>query len=110
MNDDLNEISKYLLSLRNSAKKPLLNDSAQTSRVQLFPDIKITSGKFKKSNVQPNTYYAHPLTIRAVKKDLFMAGEGFEDLEDLIECQSCKKPLDRQFWHFCPYCESGLAT
>ena len=37
-----------------------------------------------------------------------MAGEGFEDLEDITNCESCSAKLDRQFWHFCPHCEAKL--
>ena len=65
---------------------------------------------FKPHPFEPNTYLAqHPVTIRAMKKDIFAAGsELFEDLEDIVSCSSCFQELDRQFWWFCPYCESSL--
>ena len=102
---DLNDIDRYLKQLKNAADKKLLQNTPQVSQVQLISDNKMPPGSFKRSKIQEFSYYAHPITIRAVKKGLFVAGDGFEDLEQLITCEACKKELDQQFWYFCPYCE-----
>lgn len=75
-------------------------------KVQLRPKESMDRGLFWPDPLIPGGYIAHPVTIRAVRKDIFMAGEEFIDLEVLYQCYSCKKEIDLQFWHFCPYCES----
>ena len=105
---DLNDIQQYLQNLKNAGDQPLLDSSPEISKVKLVHDKTVTPGNFKQSQIDPQTYYAHPLTIRAVKKDIFMAGDGFEDLEEIITCEGCKRKLDKQFWHFCPHCEKGF--
>ncbi len=81
-------------------------NARQDFSVQILPDKTIGHGMFRQHTQNPNTYMAHPTTIKALKKDIFLAGSSFEEFEEIIQCESCKKELDKQFWHFCPFCES----
>ena len=108
MSDELNNIYQKLRTLQNAATKPLVNEQHQEKQIRLLPDESISPSKFKQSQLDPSIYYATPLTISAVKKDLFLVGDGFEDLEDIKECSDCSRKLDAQFWKFCPYCEGKL--
>ena len=108
MSDELNNIYRKLRSLQNAAKKPLFSNNHQEKQIRLIPDESISPSKFKQSQIEPSIYYANSLTISAVKKDIFLLGEGFEDLEDIKECFDCARKLDAQFWKFCPFCEGKL--
>ena len=80
-------------------------------QVQINPDKSVSPAKFIPDPLLPGQYRAHPTTIRAMRKDLFVGGaEVFEDLEVRYLCYSCHKELDLQFWQFCPYCESSIKT
>lgn len=107
--DDLNFLYQKIKNLQNAANLQLLNMNPQEEHVRLIPDESIAPSMFKPSAIEPNAYYANALTISAVKKNIFLTGEGFEDLEDLRECQSCKREIDAQFWFFCPFCEGKLS-
>ena len=107
--DELNAIYQKIKSLQNAANLQLTYLQPQEGKVRLIADESIAPSKFKPSQLEPNVYYAQSLTIRAVKKDIFMVGEGFEDLEDYQPCQDCARQLDAQFWKFCPYCEGNLS-
>lgn len=109
---DLNQAYEDLKALENAAGVPHLNTGAvEEQQVQILPDKSISQGNFKAHPFLENTYKAHPITIRAMRKDIFAAGTDlFVDLEQLTQCQSCKKELDRQFWFFCPYCEEKFSS
>ncbi|MCK5074423.1 MAG: hypothetical protein KAQ98_13415 [Bacteriovoracaceae bacterium] len=83
-------------------------DSPVNLMVNIRPNKSISPGKFKKDPFTPGGYLAHPNTIRAVRKEIFMAGEEFIDLEKIYVCESCHNKVDLQFWHFCPYCEASF--
>ena len=108
--EELERAKKILTSLKNAANQPLLKKEEETNSVRLLIDEKVKPSLFLPHPNMSNVYYANSLTIRAVKKNLFLGGEGFEDLEDFTKCLSCNSKIDRQFWHFCPYCEGKLAT
>lgn len=74
------------------------------TKVQIFPDKTIGPGKFRPHPLVPGSFKAHPQTIAAVRKDIFLGGEDFVDLEEIIECEGCKESIDKQFWAFCPFC------
>ena len=103
--NELNAIYQKIKSLQNAANLPLTSDTVDEKAVRLIPDESVAPSRFKPSQIEPNVYYANQLTISAVKKDIFMIGEGFEDLEDFRQCLDCGKKLDTQFWSFCPFCE-----
>jgi hypothetical protein len=98
-----------LKSYSNAANLPLFNsDYHEKYDVQILPDNKIAPAQFIPDALRPNVFRAHPITIRAMRKELFMGGEDFIDLECLRICESCKHELDLQFWQFCPYCEASI--
>lgn len=103
---DPNAQYEQLKNLTNAGEKQLLNmDEPDEFKVHIRPDKNIAPGKFKPHPFMDGHYVAHPTTIRAMRKDIFVGGEGFEDLELLLKCESCKNIIDIQFWYFCPYCE-----
>lgn len=106
MNHD--EILKQLQQAKNIANQPHFDlNRWETSEVQILPDTLVSPGMFKQDTKKQQVYYAHPTTIKALKKNIFVAGnEPFEDLEIIHICESCKTELDLQFWHFCPVCEA----
>ncbi|MDD4973299.1 MAG: hypothetical protein PHY93_03065 [Bacteriovorax sp.] len=98
-----------LKSYSNAANSPLFNtDYHETYDVNILPDPKISPAKFIPDPLRPNVFRAHPVTIRAMRKELFMGGVDFVDLECLRICGSCKHEIDLQFWQFCPYCEASI--
>ncbi len=100
---------KKLQTYTNAANLPLFeNDYHETHHVNIVPDKSIAPAKFIPDPLIPNKFRAHPTTIRAMRKELFMGGEDFVDLEHIITCASCKQELDLQFWHFCPFCEASF--
>mgnify|MGYP003341855875 CR=1 FL=1 len=104
----MNKIYQKIKSLNNAANAPLTSEEEIEKQIRLVADESISPSKFKPSQVDPNIFYANSLTIAAVKKELFMVGEGFEDLEDTKECIDCSRKIDAQFWKFCPFCEGKL--
>jgi hypothetical protein len=120
MKDD--EIRKYLnrkhdpqsqleklKTYTNAANLPLFHtDYHQTYQVKITPDTSVARAKFIPDPLKTNEYRAHPITIRAMRKELFMGGVDFVDLETLYTCQSCKEEIDLQFWQFCPFCEASI--
>lgn len=98
-----------LKSYNNAANTQLFDmDLQETHQVQIIPDTSVAPAKFIPDLLIPKKFRAHPVTIRAMRKELFMGGEDFIDLECLLTCASCKTELDVQFWHFCPYCEASF--
>lgn len=101
---------KKLESYQNAGNLPLFQtDYHETHQVNITPDKNVPPASFIPDLLNPKKFRAHPVTIRAMRKDLFMGGEDFVDLECLITCASCKKQLDLQFWQFCPYCEASFS-
>tara|TARA_B100000925_G_C22007352_1_gene474316 strand:+ start:2760 stop:3098 length:339 start_codon:yes stop_codon:yes gene_type:complete len=107
--EELEKAKRHLESLKNAANKQLLSSSQQIESVRLLVDQNVSPGMFRPHKSSSNIFFANSLTIRAVKKDLFLAGEGFEDLKRVVSCTSCNQELDEQFWSFCPYCEGKLS-
>ncbi len=104
---DAGSVQKKLSTYANAATTPLFDTNRHYEvKVQIRPDKSIAPALFKPDFENPGHYRAHPITISAMRKDLFMGGEDFVDLECMIQCHSCKKEIDMQFWKFCPYCEA----
>ncbi len=82
--------------------------SPDSGNVQIRPDKTVSLGNFKPDPLIPGGYTAHPTTIRAMKKDIFVAGNDSEITEIPYICEGCKRQLDIQFWNFCPYCEGKI--
>lgn len=106
---DSESVKKKLSTYTNAANTALFDmEKYQETKVQIRADSSVLPALFKPDLLHPGHYKAHPNTIRAMRKDLFMGGEDFIDLEVMVECVSCKKNLDLQFWKYCPYCEAEL--
>lgn len=96
-------------SYTNAAGSSLFaKELSETHQINILPDKNVPPAKFIPDSLIPKKFYAHPITIRAMRKELFMGGEDFVDLECLLTCASCKLELDVQFWEFCPYCEASF--
>lgn len=99
-----------LKTYSNAFNTPLINpDYHEKYDVTIKPDTSIAPAKFVPDPLRPNVFRAHPVTIKAMRKELFMGGEDFVDLECLRICASCKHQIDLQFWLFCPYCEASIS-
>ena len=107
--DELNQKLALIKQLKNAADRALVSSQAEERRVPIRPDKNVSLAKFLPDPLIPGGFKAHPQTLRAMKKDLFVLGEeGFEDLECLITCQSCQQQIDTQFWLHCPFCETSF--
>ena len=106
---DPNSQLEKLKSYTNAGNLQLFEtDLHETHEVNIIPDKSVAPAQFIPDILNPKKFRAHPVTIRAMRKELFMGGEDFIDLECLITCASCKTEIDVQFWHFCPYCEASF--
>jgi hypothetical protein len=102
---DEDAVKAKIASLTNAANLALCDQHTQDFQVRLLPDNSLAPARFKKILDYPPTYLAHPVTIRAVRPDLFTAGECLEDFAIVHCCFGCKQEIDIQFWKFCPFCE-----
>lgn len=106
----MNDLEKKVEQIKRAnieSQKPCYQEQPRNFKVHIKPDSSIGRGKFKPHPAFPGKYLAHPVTMRALKKDILLAGEDFTEFEDFQRCESCGEVMDRQFWHFCPYCESS---
>lgn len=108
---DPNKILDITNSIQNAAGRSMFNTGTHEEiKVNIRPNNDVSPGKFKSDPLLPGGHIAHPVTIAAMRKDLFMLGDDFIDLELKYECIKCKKVLDLQFWTFCPYCETPFPS
>lgn len=92
-------------SIENMVDKPMYNiHRPEETQLEIKVDNKVAHGKFVPSKAIANIWYASEQTFRAMKKDLFVTGGNIDELVEPYQCHSCKSDLDKQFWHFCPYC------
>lgn len=109
-NKDFDPQSQYnrLQQATNVANQQMYGPKPEAEiKVQIFPDKSVAPAMFIPNQSIPGTYRAHPVTIRAMRPDIFAGAnnELFDDLEYNLECSGCHKIIDLQFWKFCPYCE-----
>lgn len=102
---DPNNVVEKTKTILNAAGRPAFGQELEEFDVRIRPNDNVELALFKPDPLLPGGYIAHTLTIKAMRKDLFMHGEDFVDLEHKYICEGCKKELDLQFWQFCPYCE-----
>lgn len=76
----------------------------ETYSIPIEPDKKITVGLFMPIENQPGKFKAHPDTIRALRKDIFVMDEELIYTIQKINCHKCNAELDKQFWVHCPFC------
>ncbi len=100
-----------LMAAQNSIEERMFSPNAEKEiQVQIFPDNSVSPAKFIPNKSIPGTFRAHPVTIRAMRPEIFTGAhnELFADLEYMIECDSCHTGYDLQFWKFCPHCEKSI--
>lgn len=109
---DPNILYEKLMQTKNAVEKQHFQASPeQVVQVKIRPDNNVAPAMFLPDPLIPGGYKANPVTIAAMRKDIFVAGDDeFADLEDITNCSRCNKELDRQFWYFCPYCEQKFDT
>lgn len=101
---DPHKIIEYIKRLEEKVEQPLFDhDHRQDIPVNFRVDERVAPAMFKPDPLIPGGYIANSLTLRAMRSDLFIFGEGTDDLESTYHC-ACGKELDVQFWKFCPYC------
>ena len=116
MNNRLKEESikkslEQIKSIENQINNPHYNlQQEQKFSVVINIDNKVAHGLFKPDPLQKDAWLTSSQTFRAMKKDIFSLDEGMLDLSLHYQCHSCKTDLDRQFWHFCPYCGSQFLS
>ncbi len=105
---DEDKIKKIKQESWGGAKPYFDLSNPQEEEVQILPDKSISPGMFKPNPSKQSQYFAHPTTIKALKKNIFLAGNDWEGSGILTEitCSGCKRKLDKDFWHFCPFCET----
>lgn len=79
-------------------------DQEESVQFKVHIDNSLPHGRFFKSEVFPGEWRASEQTYKAMKKDIFALGESLDELKEPYQCFGCRKELDKQFWHFCPYC------
>ena len=77
-------------------------------QVQVLPDENVSRGNFRPHPQYQGAYLAHPATIKAMRSDILVSDENFDETSESIVCHSCRSELDLQFWVNCPYCESHI--
>ncbi len=105
---DTEDFYRKLMQATNAAGHAHFNNEASEEvQVGIRPDKLISPGMFKPDPLIPGNFKAHPITIAAMRKDIFVGGEDVHiDLEKTYSCNGCQKQLDIQFWLFCPFCEA----
>ena len=58
-------------------QRPYYQKQPQNSKAHLKSDSSISPGKFKPHPSLCQVYLAHPITIKALKKDILLGGEDF---------------------------------
>ncbi len=108
--DQTEAFYQKLMQATNAVNAPHFGRQPEEERqVNIRRDDSISPGMFKPDPLNPGHYKAHEVTIRAMRKDLFVAGsDEFIDLEKPYTCQKCGQNLDIQFWIFCPFCEASF--
>jgi len=70
--------------------------------IRILPKSNISLAKFVKSKDSEDTYFAHPETIKAMKKDIFTSNDLL--WADPSPCAHCQQLLHSGMWEYCPYC------
>ena len=104
------KLYKKLMKEKNVASSPNFSPRpSEEIRVHLRPDDSVSPARFVPDPLMPGGHKAHPLTIRALRKDIFVQGEDeFSVLEMNYRCYRCNNEMDVQFWKSCPYCSADI--
>lgn len=99
---------EIIREIENMAGQPHFDlNQRQDIQVKIRINEQVGPAKFKADPLVPGGYIANSLTVRAMRSDIFVLGDSFEDLETPYECQ-CGEKLDLQFWKLCPYCARDI--
>lgn len=79
-------------------------EQRQDIKLALRVDESVGPAMFRPDPLIPGGYVANSLTLRAVRRDIFVAGMDPDDLAVERPCHACGKRIDHQFWKLCPYC------
>ena len=105
--ESIKKTLEKLGSIENQINNPMYDlQKEETFKVHIHTDKSVAHGMFKPHPTLNGHWLASSQTYRAMKKDIFAMTEDMLDLHDEYNCSSCKSDLDKQFWHFCPYCGS----
>lgn len=74
----------------------------EETHISVLPRMSIALAKFVKSKQNDNTYYAHPNTIKAMKKDAFSTHDLLKS--EIGACAHCQQLLHIGLWNYCPLC------
>lgn len=99
------QIFEEIQKMTNAIDTQLL-DIHQPDEIKLNirADKTMAIGLFKPDPFLLSGFVAHPDTIRAMRKDIFVTDPELLDRSILINCDGCQQPLDCQYWHYCPFC------
>ncbi|EQC48401.1 hypothetical protein, partial [Bacteriovorax sp. DB6_IX] len=71
-NFDTQKQYEKLQSATNAAEQRMFApEPEQEIKVQIFPDKSVSPAKFIPNQTMPGTFRAHPVTIRAMRADIF---------------------------------------
>ena len=112
--NDKDEIVRETLErierMKNIAGTRLFNtDQEQSHQLKILIDKSLPHGRFFPTE-NAGEWKASEQTYKAMKKNLFALGDSFEELKEPYACESCKTDLDKQFWHFCPFCGESFRS
>lgn len=79
-------------------------DQEEQFKLNIHVDNSLPHGKFFPYKDKPNEWRATSQTFKAMKKNIFALSDSVEELAEPYTCFGCKTDLDKQFWHFCPFC------
>lgn len=71
-------------------------------QIRIIPKSNIGLAKFVKVKDSDDAYFAHPDTIKAMKKDIFTTNDLLQSEPE--PCKSCQQLLHSNMWEYCPYC------
>jgi hypothetical protein len=109
LKNDLNTFVDHLKNTTNMTGQKMFNlDQPTHNQANIKPDKAVAISKFKPHPFLLNTYLAHPQTIKAMRKDIWVLGEELYEISLNKKCKSCHEQLDIQFWLHCPFCETAF--
>ncbi len=98
------KISQLVKQIENMVGDPAFDiQRHEDVKVNVRVSESVAPAMFKPDPLIPGGYIANSLTVRAMKPDIFVMGDSFEDLFKEYGC-ACGKVFDIQFWKLCPYC------
>ncbi len=102
--NEAEKVVELIKKIENMAGRPAFDiHTHEDVKVNIRVNESVKPAMFKPDPLVPGGYIANSLTIRAMKPDLFVMGDSFEDLFRNYAC-ACGEEIDLQFWKLCPYC------